>query len=563
MTITGKSDDHIRVAHLPSNRAPNEFKEGIMRRVSVLACLRALAPLVLIISSVAIADQDGSAGTVLTADGPLLGTTSADGKIQVFRGIPFAAPPVGDLRWKAPEPVKAWKAVRLAENYGPSCMQHLSRSRPPWTAEYMTQNEDSEDCLYLNVWAPLSSANRKLPVFVWIFGGGFSEGSGEVPVYDGTELARTGMIVVTFNYRVGVFGFLAHPELTAESTHHSSGNYGLLDQVAALQWVNLNIQAFGGDTSRITICGQSAGAASVHALIASPLAKGLFERGIAESGSGMIGFPLLLLAEAEQRGQAFAAEYGAHSMRELRAMSADALMVERKQGSSPSILFPPNFDGWFYPEAPDRILAEGKQNDVPLITGLTADDFRLMSGVPLSAEAFRKQAAERYGAMASDFLKLYPAGSDEEALRSQSESARDRGRVSMYAWVLSLAPKSRAPVYTYYFTRVMPYPEHPEFGAFHSVEVPYVFRNLAIFDRPFQPIDRRISEVISSYWRVFAETGNPNGQDLPRWSAASSENATTMDIGDHIGEIPVAAKEKLRFWQRYFDSAMSKNAPLF
>jgi para-nitrobenzyl esterase len=330
-----------------------------MRRLYGLAFLRAMAMLVVFISSVALAGHAGSAGTVLTADGPLSGTTSADGKIKVFRGIPFAAPPVGDLRWRAPEPVQPWTTVRPAEDYGPSCMQHLSRSRPPWTAEYMTQNEDSENCLYLNVWAPVSSAGRNLPVFVWIFGGGFNEGSGEVPVYDGTELARTGMIVVTFNYRVGVFGFLAHPELTAESPRHSSGNYGLLDQVAALQWVNRNIQAFGGDTSRITICGQSAGAASVHALIASPLAKGLFERGIAESGSGVTGFTLLLLADAEKRGQAFATEYGAHSMRELRSMSADVLMAEPKQGSSPSIQFPPNFDGWFYPEAPDQILAKG------------------------------------------------------------------------------------------------------------------------------------------------------------------------------------------------------------
>ena len=532
-----------------------------MRRIDKFTYLRALTLLVLLISPVAFAGQANSAGTILTTNGPLSGTTTADGKIKVFRGIPFAAPPVGDLRWRAPEPVRSWKAVRPADHYGASCMQPLSRSRPPWTAEYMTQNEDSEDCLYLNVWAPASSANRKLPVFVWIFGGGFNEGSGEVPVYDGTELARTGMIVVTFNYRVGVFGFLSHPELTAESPHHSSGNYGLLDQVAALQWVNKNIKAFGGDTSRITICGQSAGAASVHALIASPLAKGLFERGIAESGSGMTAFPFLSLAEAEKRGQAFAAAYGAHSMPELRAMSADALMAAPKQGSS--IQFSQTVDGWFYPEAPDRILAEGKQNDVPLITGLTADDFRLMSGAPLSADAFRKQSTERYGDMSSDFLKLYPAGSDEEALRSQTESARDRGRVSMYAWVLSLVPKSKAPVFTYYFTRVMPYPEHPEFGAFHSVEVPYVFRNLAIFDRPFQPVDHRISEVISTYWKHFAETGNPNGQDLPRWSASSSENAATMEIGDHIGAIPVAAEEKLRFWQHYFSSPMSKTAPLF
>jgi para-nitrobenzyl esterase len=505
----------------------------------------------------------GTAGPVRTLSGPVLGTTSSDGKIAIYRGIPYAAPPVGDLRWKDPQPVKPWKIVLIANNFGASCMQELQRSRPPWTKEFMPQNEDSEDCLSLNVWTPTTSPNKKLPVFFWIHGGGFSEGSSEVPVYEGTELARTGMVVVSINYRLGVFGFLAHPELTAESPHHSSGNYGLLDQVAALQWVKKNIQAFGGDPENVTICGQSAGAASVHALIATPLAKGLFQRGIAQSGNSLTGFPQSSLADGEKMGMAFAAANGVHSLKELRALSSEALMAAQSRGAATIVRFPPVVDGWFYPEDPAQILAEGKQNDVPFMTGLMANDSGSLSGPPLPLEAFRKQVAERYGQMAADFLKLYPAGSEEEAVQSQIESARDRGRVSIYLWVLRRARTAKTSAYTYYFTHALPDPMHPEFGAFHTGEVPYLFRNLAIFDRPFKPVDYQVSDAISAYWKHFAETGNPNGTDLPKWTATSAENTTTMEIGDHGGQIPLASPEKLRFWTSYFDSPISKNAPIF
>ena len=218
-----------------------------MRLLGRIAVTAAIWTVVTMSNTIMAESKIGTAGPVRTLSGPVLGTTSSDGKIAIYRGIPYAAPPVGDLRWKDPQPVKPWKIVLIANNFGASCMQELQRSRPPWTKEFMPQNEDSEDCLSLNVWTPTTSPNKKLPVFFWIHGGGFSEGSSEVPVYEGTELARTGMVVVSINYRLGVFGFLAHPELTAESPHHSSGNYGLLDQVAALQCVKKNIQAFGGD----------------------------------------------------------------------------------------------------------------------------------------------------------------------------------------------------------------------------------------------------------------------------------------------------------------------------
>jgi para-nitrobenzyl esterase len=532
----------------------------IVKRLTATGILCAIA----MMSSAAKSEGKPETATpVSTQGGSVSGTASSDGKINIYRGIPFAAPPVGDLRWRAPQPAKRWKGVLKADHYGASCMQKLARERLPWTKEFMVQDQDSEDCLYLNIWTPANSAHEKLPVFVWIHGGGFTEGSGSVPVYEGTELARTGLVVVTINYRLGVFGLLAHPELTAESPNHSSGNYGLEDQTAALQWIRKNIQSFGGDPNRVTIAGQSAGAFSVHAQIASPLAKGLFQRGIAESGTGAISMPIPTLAEAEKSGLAFAESKGTHSLKELRGLPAATLMPPDSQQFGEGPQFSMVVDGWFFPDDPAKILADAKQNDVPLITGWVANDYRLMSGATLSAEEFRKQATERYGPMAEDFLKLYPAGSDADAVQSQMESARDRSRVSMYVWVLRRARTSKTPVYTYFFTQVLPDPVHPEFGAFHTGEVPYLFRNLAIFDRPFKPVDHRVSDVISAYWKDFAETGNPNGAALPEWAPASAGNATTMEIGEHTGQIPLASPEKLKFWINYFDSPQSKNAPMF
>ena len=319
----------------------------------------------------------------------------------------------------------------------------------------MTQNDVSEDCLFLNVWTPASSRGARLPVLVWIYGGGFQEGSSEVPIYDGANLAETGLVVVSFNYRLGVFGFLAHPELSAESPHHSSGNYGLLDQVAALQWVKQNIQNFGGDPARVTICGQSAGAASVHALTASPLARSLFQGAIAQSGSGLGGFPMASKDAAEKAGVAFAEEHGAHSLKELRALSPEELMAQKQQSPS-GFRFWPSVDGWFYPTDPKQIFADGKQNDVPMITGYTSGDSTTFAPPRLSAEQFRAQVKQRYGLMAEDFLKLYPVETDEQAKQSQVDSGRDRERVSMYLWALERAGTSKTPAYTYFFTQAIP-----------------------------------------------------------------------------------------------------------
>ena len=493
------------------------------------------------------------AGPVKTASGLVAGTSSSDGTVDVYRGIPFAAPPTGNLRWKAPQPVKSWTGVLHADDFGPSCMQVLQRSRLPWDTQFMAQNNDSEDCLTLNVFVPAGAAGKKLPVVFWIHGGGFSEGSSEVPVYDGTELAKTGIVVVTINYRLGIFGLMAHPELTEESPHHASGNYGYLDQVAALEWVKKNITAFGGDPAKVTIDGQSAGAGSVHALVASPLTKGLFRRAIAESGSALTLAPRSTLAQAENAGVDFAAKVKAQSLENLRAIPAQALL-----DASNSERFPSPVDGYFLTEDPIKVLAEGKEIDVSFITGIQQEDYRNQFPNPLNALDFKKMATETYGAMTGVFLKLYPADTDAQAAKAVPESSRDKQKASMYLWAIDRARSNKTPVYTYYFTHALPDPKHSEFGAFHTGEVPYTFRNLAIFDRPFTPMDRQVSDSISAYWKNFFLTGNPNGAGLAKWVPVSDREAETLEIGDHTGEIPLMSAEKLAFWKKYFDEQRSK-----
>jgi para-nitrobenzyl esterase len=494
-----------------------------------------------------------TAAPIHTISGPVAGTVSSDGKVNIYRGIPYAAPPLGDLRWKAPQPVKPWTAALQANDFGPSCMQELQRSRLPWAKEFMAQNNDSEDCLTVNIWTPANSAGKKLPVLFWIHGGGFTEGSSEVPVYDGAEVAKTGIIVVTINYRLGVFGLLALPELTAESPHHASGNWGYLDQVAALQWVQKNISAFGGDPAKVTIDGQSAGAGSVHALIASPLAKGLFRGAIAESGSALPLAPRATLAEAEKAGENFAGKVGAKSLKDLRVTPADALNTANK-----GIRFPSDVDGYFLNEDPIKVLAEGKEHDVPILTGIQANDYLNQFATPLSAADFRKMAAEKYGDITDAFLKLYPANSDEQAKESLPASARDSAKASMYLWAQLRAKTEKAATYTYYFTRALPDPAHPEFGAFHTGEVPYTFRNLAIFDRPYTKDDYNVSDTISGYWKNFVTTGNPNGPGLANWKPVGSGQPQTQEIGDHTWPLPLMSAEKFQFWAKYYQAQLAR-----
>ncbi|WP_109484985.1 carboxylesterase/lipase family protein [Occallatibacter savannae] len=514
---------------------------------------KAIGFVFLVLSAAAIAQSP----VVKTHSGAISGVATKDGGVVSFKGIPFAAAPVGQLRWKAPKPVSAWKETLKADHFGASCMQGPNSELLPWTKEFMYVTPVSEDCLFLNVWTPKASAAAKLPVLVYIHGGAFTSGSGDVPVYDGEALARTGMVIVTINYRLGVLGFLAHPALTAESEHHSSGNYGLLDQIEALRWVKENIGAFGGDAARVTIVGQSAGAMSVADLLASPLAKGLFSGAIADSGIGGRGVPMQTLDEAEKSGEAFASAKKAASIEALRALPASEF-------AKPGGRFAPIVDGWVVPE--NAIAAteqKGSGSDVPVITGFQANDAALGGGRTNAAEQFQNRAKQAYGPMAEEFLKLYPAASDEEAKQSGVASGRDRLKAGMYLWASKRAETHKSPVYIYYFDRAVPWPAHPEYGAFHSGELPYTFGNLAIFDRPWEPVDRTISKMMMTYWKDFSSSGDPNGASVPRWPVVEPGKPVVMRLGAESGPMPVMDAAKLDFWKRYFESPESKNAGPF
>lgn len=488
---------------------------------------------------------------VRTQQGLLEGVPGRDGSITVFRGVPYAAPPVGEMRWRAPKPPAAWEGVRKAEKFSPACIQNIVHERKPWTREFMAHDTVSEDCLYLNIWTPARKAKAKLPVFVYIHGGGFNEGSGSVPVYDGEGLAKKGVVMVTINYRLSVFGFFAHPELTEESGRGAAGNYGLLDCLAALEWIRDNIAAFGGDPGRVTVAGQSAGSMAVHALVASPLAKGLLHRAIAESGGSAVGGVSRTRAEAEQAGVQFAQQRGAASLAALRAMTPGQLMAP--VAGVPGVRFGVVIDGALLPAPIDEIVAQGKQSDVPFIAGGNADEGGAVPNPTISLEAFRSAAEKRFGEDAAEFLKLYPAATDQEAGQANNAASRDQQRMSLYRWTEARAKTSKAKLYTYFWNHVMPGPEAAKYGAFHTSEVPYALNTLSMSERPFTAADHRIADTMSSYWANFAKKGNPNGKGLPRWPAVAERPETTMQIGDETQVISTVGEAARReFWRRYF-----------
>lgn len=488
-------------------------------------------------------------------DGGLVtGIPGRDSSILTFKGIPFAAPPVGGLRWREPQPVVAWQGVRAADKFSPGCIQNIVTERKPWTYEFMTHGEISEDCLYLNVWTPAKSADAKRPVYVFLYGGGFSEGSASVPVYDGEGLAKKGLVVVTINYRVGVLGYLAYPELTRESDRRASGNYGLLDQIAALRWVQRNIARFGGDVNRVTVAGQSAGGMSVHDLIASPLAKGLFQRAIVESGGSNVdkaGLALVArsLADAEKDGVKFADAKGAASLKELRALSWQKLMEPVPRGPR----FAPIVDGYSLPAQVREIVRQGKQNDVVTLTGANTGELGGLTPTPgpVTAEMFRNRARMRFGDAADEFLKLYPAATDEEARIAQEQSVRDQALVSLFLWSRERAKTAKTKVYEYLWDHALPGPDAARYGAFHTSELPYAMNTLHMSDRPFTDADRKIADTMSSYWANFAATGDPNGKGLPHWPAVG-EKPEVMEVGDKTAPVPAAGSAaKFRFFEEF------------
>ena len=471
--------------------------------------------------------------------GPISGIQE-DG-VWIYKGIPYAAPPVGELRWKEPQPVQPWKEVRPCTEYGHACPQE------EWPYEMQSDifriTDQDEDCLYLNVWTPAASPDERLPVMVWIHGGGFTVGAGSQVLYEGKHLARRGVVVVTINYRLGPLGFMAHPKLSKESPHGVSGNYGLLDQIQALHWVRNNITAFGGDPGNVTIFGESAGGASVCALLASPLAEGLFHRAIAESGAFLsMGTPSgrreETLEEAEELGEKISRELEcdkeADELAALRSRSPEELLAAFEK-TEPKALgrvsFGPVADGYVLPEKPQDVFAAGTQHKVPFLIGNNADEGMLfLASQDIGAEQYANLVKLAYGSYASDVSALFPveSGQAKEAL-SQLLTALGFAAPSRFA--AEKMAEAGMPVFVYRFTMRSSTPQTEHMGAYHGYELPFVFGTLVRFLRPE---DQALSEVMMNYWTRFAASGDPNGGSDPSWPRFSAENDLYQELGPTV-----------------------------
>jgi para-nitrobenzyl esterase len=461
---------------------------------------------------------------VKTPSGVLEGGLVDEGRVRVFKGVPYAAPPVGPLRWKTPRPAASWTGVRKADAFGAQCMQ------PAVFADIVFERPASEDCLYLNLWTPAGDASARLPVMVWIHGGGYQAGASHEPRHDGVRLARNGVILVTINYRLGVFGFFAHPALSKEEQSGSSGNYGVLDMIAALQWIRDNVAAFGGDPGNVTIFGESAGSFAVSALMAAPAAQGLFHKAIGESGAHFgpsLAAPTRQASEAN--GEKFATALGATTPEALRAKSADDVLATVAKWQP---WFSPSIDGVVLREPVADTFAAGRQAKVPLLAGWNADESR--GGEVLAAErptaaSFVAQTRKRFGPAADALLAVYPASTDAEALESAASLASDLFiGYSTWKWIEAHQATGNAPIYRYRFSRKIPIvpgqvrngrPVTAEdIGARHAGEIEYVFGTLdTVKGVTWTPADRTLSEAIGRYWTNFARTGDPNGNGLPAW----------------------------------------------
>jgi para-nitrobenzyl esterase len=498
-----------------------------------------------------------NAPKVKTDKGKVQGYVSTDGQIRIFKGIPFAAPPVGQLRWKPPQPAAKWHDTRQATNYGYHCMQPVL-----WDDMIFHDPGGSEDCLTLNVWTPAKDKNAKLPVMVWIFGGGFTAGATSEGRQDGENLAHKGVIVVSMNYRLNIFGFFVHPELTAESPQHASGNYGLLDQTAAIQWVHNNIKQFGGDPNKVTIFGESAGSFSVSVQMASPLAKDLFQRAIGESGGAFSAtLPFLTREEREKVDPEKAGKIlGVTKLADLRALSAEqVLKAATPEPGGNSVRYAPDIDGYFLPEGVSAIYAAGKQAHVPLIAGWNADE----EGIPqktLTVTEFNEMAQKRFGANADKFLAAYTATTDDEALRAAKDLAGDTFIAhSTWRWLEAQAATGGQPVYRYHFELTSPGDKfHPAGTTFHSDDIEYVFGTLdSRQGAVWRPEDRKMSDLIQSYWTNFAKTGDPNGGDLPKWPTYNAAGGWQVM---HLTPTPEARPDTQRARYEFLEQQPAKTS---
>jgi len=453
--------------------------------------------------------------------------------VRIFRGIPFAQPPTGELRWREPQPVKNWTGIRPALDFGPRCMQAVVFDDIRYRS-----NGVSEDCLYLNVWTPAKSNRERLPVLVYFYGGGFVNGDSSEPRYDGESMAAKGIVVVSVNYRLSVFGFLAHPELTKESSHKASGNYGLLDQNAGLRWVQRNIANFAGDPKRVTIAGESAGSISVSAHMVSPLSKGLIAGAIGESGAITGALSAVPLAKAEADGSKFVASLGAQTLAALRAMPAQQIVEPAYKGGSVG-RFPITIDGYFLPADPTTIYASGKQARIPLLAGWNSEEAgwqAVFGSDEPTPENFKKVLAKTYGPRADEALKLYPASTREEVMQAATDLASAQFiAYSTWKWIELHEQTSGARIYRYLYARPRPAPRtgngHPARGAVHSAEIEYALGNLDVNNvYAWTPDDYKVSALMENYFANFIKKADPNEPGLPQWPAIQDGQVMRLDV---------------------------------
>jgi para-nitrobenzyl esterase len=495
------------------------------------------AVIVSLVLSTILAAGAFAADQVRTASGVVQAAADSTPAVRIFKGIPFAQPPKGELRWKAPQPARPWTGVLAADTFGPRCMQRAVFADMVFRGRGM-----SEDCLYLNVWTRARSGEERLPVLVYFYGGGFFAGDGSEPRYDGASMATRGIVAVTVNYRLGIFGFLAHAELSREAPHRASGNYGLLDQSAALAWVKENIAAFGGDPRRVTIAGESAGSSSVSGHVVSPLSRDLIKGAILESGSLIGTLSAQPLADVERDGARFAAAVGAASLAALRAMTADEILEATGKPDVPR--FRPTLDGYFLPKPVHAILEAGEQARIPLLGGSNSEEQSARSILRQdepTPENHAKAVRGLYGDKADEALKLYPGRTRDEVLDSATALASDRFTgFSTWRFTEGHGKTAGQPVYRYYYAHPRPRflggysespagggpaaaPEPASRGAVHSAEIEYAMGNLATNPHfEWGPADHKLSEVMQGYFANFIKTGNPNGPGLPNWPAYSS-----------------------------------------